>query len=75
MRLTFLCCSKFASPSFNLEELKEAGYESNWKYFVGQSRHNASLYGWAGHKKDGNVTGSDKGWYCISKNFVFFSKI
>ena len=37
--MLFKICIK---PSFNLEELKEAGYESNWKYFVGQSHHNAS---------------------------------
>ena len=46
--MLFKICIK---PSFILEELKEAGYESNWKYFDGQSRHNASLYGWAGHNK------------------------
>ena len=61
----FKICIK---PSFDLEELKKAGYESIWKYFIGQSRHNQSLYGWAGHTEDGNITGSVKGWYCISKN-------
>ena len=51
------------TPSFNLAELRKAGYASIWGYFIGQSLHNESLYGWAGHTEDGNITGSVKGWY------------
>ena len=54
----FRICIK---PGFDDEALQDAGYENAFKYFVGQSRYNLTLYGWAGHTEEGgivtNVTG------------------
>ena len=36
-------------PGFNTTALKEEGYAGISEYFLGQSRFNNSLYGWAGH--------------------------
>ena len=50
-------------PGFDDEELKNMGYANNVAYFNGQSRFNASIFGWAGHTPDGkvmsNVSGKD----------------
>ena len=50
-------------PGFDDEELKNMGYANNAAYFNGQSRFNASIFGWAGHTPDGkvvsNVSGKD----------------
>ena len=54
----FKICIK---PAFNMQELNKAGYESIWAYFIGQSKYNKSVYGWAGHTKDGHTTGSVEG--------------
>ena len=54
----FKICIK---PAFNIKELKATGYWNIWGYFIGQSIHNDSIFGWAGHTKDGNVIGSVKG--------------
>ena len=56
----FKICIK---PAFNLKELQNAGYHSIWDYFTGQSRYDKSVYGWAGHTKDGKVYGSVQGLY------------
>ena len=48
----FKICFKNA---FNLENLRGAGYEDVVGYFQGVSRFNKSLYGWAGHSKDGSA--------------------
>ena len=56
--VVFKICIK---PGFNTTALTEVGYDNAWDYFEGTSRHNSSLVGWAGHKKNGmafsNVTG------------------
>ena len=62
----FKICIK---PAFKLHELKTAGYHSIWKYFTGQSRYNASVFGWAGHTKDGKVYGSVQG---LNINILIF---
>ena len=45
-------------PGFNQTALYEAGYDDTGDYFMGQSRFNDSLYGWAGHTKDSGIVGS-----------------
>ena len=43
------------NPSFNKTAEAEAGYSD---YFNGKSKHNSSLFGWAGHSEDGQVLGT-----------------
>ena len=54
----FKICIK---PSFDMKELHEVGYTNIWSYFMGQSRHNKSLFGWGGHTEDGKTIGSVQG--------------
>ena len=54
----FKLCVK---PAFNQTELEAAGYESSWGYFRGRSRYNASIFGWAGHTKDGQIVSEVSG--------------
>ena len=54
----FKICIK---PSFDMKELYEVGYSSIWSYFMGQSRHNKSVFGWGGHTEDGKIIGSVQG--------------
>ena len=58
--VVFKICIK---PGFNETVLNEVGYSNTWDYFVGKSRYNWSLRGWAGHSVDGgivsNVTGTE----------------
>ena len=37
------------------------GYERNFKFFLGQSMFNESLFGWSGHTEDGSFLGSAEG--------------
>ena len=48
--IIFRLCFKNA---FDLDEIKEAGYNGVYYYFMGQSVYNKNLFGWAGHTKDG----------------------
>ena len=41
------------TPALNVTELKSAGYRNIWRYFLGQSAYNTSLYGWGGHSSLG----------------------
>ena len=50
-------------PGFNSSALKEEGYESISEYFMGRSRYNSSLYGWAGHYNNSNTKDSVEGVY------------
>ena len=54
----FKVCIK---PGFDDEALQEAGYESTFEYFLGKSRYNQSLYGWAGHTEEGGVVTNVEG--------------
>ena len=54
----FKVCFK---PGFDIEKLKEAGYGSITNYFVGKSKYNRSVFGWAGHKEGGGVFDNVKG--------------
>ena len=46
------------NPGFNDTAINEAGYKNIFEFFVGQSSYNSSVYGWAGHTKDGGVVDS-----------------
>ena len=41
------------TPGYNKTEVENAGYKTFGFYQFGQSKHNASLIGWAGHTVDG----------------------
>ena len=42
------------NPAFDLQKLKNVGYSSLWRYFVGKSdRASRKTYGWAGINEDG----------------------
>ena len=43
------------TPGFDAKNLKFVGYSSVYNYFAGESRHNSSLIGWAGHTQEGTV--------------------
>ena len=45
-------------PGFNQTALDEAGYSDTWTYFLGQSKFNDSVYGWAGHTEDSGTLGT-----------------
>ena len=48
--LVFKICNQ---PSFRKPSVfQDAGYKSSYHYFLGQSRYNSSIYGWAGHSKN-----------------------
>ena len=49
------------TPAFDTSELHKAGYKSIWSYFTGQSRHDESVFGWAGHGADGSILASVEG--------------
>ena len=40
------------NPGLNQAALQELGYKGTWEFFLGQSRFNRSVYGWAGHTKN-----------------------
>ena len=37
------------------------GYQRSFKFFMGQSMYNGSLFGWRGHSKNGSILGSTQG--------------
>ena len=48
-------------PGFNHTALQEMGYQNTWDYFLGQSRFNQSVYGWAGHtNQSGTIKSVEK---------------
>ena len=59
-------------PGFDFRELENVGYGGPvpaYNYFVGKSRYNGSVYGWAGHTSDGRVVSN------ISGKGSFLSKV
>ena len=56
----FKICIKLA---FNMEFLNRAGYDKTFDYFLGRSRYNSSLYGWAGHTKSADIFTNISGKY------------
>ena len=61
--VVFKLCIK--PGGFNLEKLNHFGYQTATDYFYGQSMHNESLIGWAGHNEDGTVMSTAEGNVCI----------
>ena len=47
-------------PGFNQTALHEVGYEDTWNFFLGKSRFNDSVFGWAGHTEDSSTFGTVK---------------
>ena len=45
-------------PGFNQTAMHQLGYWDTWTYFLGQSRFNQSVYGWAGHTEDLGTLGN-----------------
>ena len=45
-------------PGFNQTALYEVGYDGTWNYFLGQSKFNDSVIGWAGHTVDSGTIGT-----------------
>ena len=54
----FKICIK---PGFDTEELLRTGYKQAARYFVGESRYNKTLVGWAGHTEEGGIIGDVEG--------------
>ena len=46
------------NPGFNDTAINEAGYKNIFDFFAGRSKYNRSVYGWAGHTRDGGVVDS-----------------
>ena len=40
------------NPAFKMQALLDFGYYDIYTYFLGQSRFNHSIYGWAGHTEN-----------------------
>jgi hypothetical protein len=53
--LIFKIC---VEPGFDQKAILEAGYQTSWDYFMGRSRFNSSIFGWAGHTNTSGVQGS-----------------
>ena len=45
-------------PGLNQTALWEVGYNDTWSYFLGQSKFNSSVFGWAGHAEDSGTIGT-----------------
>ena len=60
--LPFPCVFRLViRPGYNRTKLNNAGYEGVEKYFLGQSKYNMSMVGWAGHSEDGGILGTVQG--------------
>ena len=64
--IIFKICMK---PGFNVAALKKEGYASVTDYFLGQSRYNSSIYGWAGHTNTSETRGTVDTIYQKIQNF------
>ena len=69
--VVFKVCLK---PGFNSTYLKEEGYNGISGYFVGESKFNSSLVGWAGHNNDSGVTGTVQGEFAFLDNNMFITR-
>jgi hypothetical protein len=70
----FKICIK---PGFDRVELNNAGYKHAGRYFLGESRFNSSVVGWAGHLPDGKIKGNVSGKVCLQilRNLTFFEGV
>jgi len=53
-------------PAYSLEYLNAAGYRGIYEYFLGESRYNSSLFGWAGHTEEGKIFGNVTGFELLN---------
>ena len=61
------------SPGHNQSELEEAGYTKIAKYQQGEGKYKDSIYGWAGHTKDGRSKYSDAS--ILQKKITLWKKL
>ena len=47
-------------PGYNWEKLQDYGYESDFHFYAGLSRHNKSIFGNFGHFENGSLISSTK---------------
>ena len=64
--IIFKICMK---PGFNVAALNREGYASITDYFLGQSRYNSSIYGWAGHTNTSETRNTVDAIYQKIQNF------
>ena len=57
--MTFRICAYELNDAASRYQL--FGYQSHWDFFQGKSMFNDTLYGWAGHDKNGSVLGNVEG--------------
>ena len=69
--IIFKICLK---PGFNRTVLREEGYLGPVAYFLGQSRYNHSVYGWAGHTNTSNTRNTVDAVYQKVQNFPAVEK-
>ena len=61
------------NPAFDLQKLKDVGYRSLWKYFVGTSdRASRKTYGWAGINENGTRYATVAG---ISYVYIYYDSM
>ena len=53
--------SSFDSDPYDTERYEELGYTDGWRFYMGQSKYNKSIFGWNGHTKDGETIGTTEG--------------
>ena len=56
--VVFKVCIK---PAFDLGSLNASGYRSEYDYFLGRSKFNSTIFGWAGHTADGDIMSNTSG--------------
>ena len=54
----FKLCYK---PAFNQAGLLDYGYNDTWSYFLGMSKFNSTVLGWAGHTSNGSISSTVEG--------------
>ena len=57
-----VCVSEISNSYHRYSNL---GYKDDFRFFEGRSFYNESLFGWAGHTKDGSTIGEISGWYSL----------
>ena len=57
------------NPGLNITAIQEEGYEFDVTYFMGLSKYNRSLYGWAGHTDTNGIRSSVAEVYQKIQNF------
>ena len=56
--VVFKVCTK---PAFDTDFLSSAGYRNVYEYFLGRSKFNSTIFGWAGHTPAGEIVSNVSG--------------